>query len=270
MFRECRQQPRLPAARRRFACETQCWLRTNFSVAWVSTIYSGCVMAPACARPWMPVPGTRLSPIGACRGLADRKLLSCSVLRLDVPFIIVSAAIGEESAVAAMRAGANDYVMKDNLARLVPALLRELREADLRRERRQAQEALRVSEARYRRLAESGIIGIAVADVHGSAHEANQAYFSMMGCSRRRLGCRRNRLGRTDPGRVAGADRQAIQELQSTRSAVPWEKEVVRKDGSRVAILIGAAMLDDRNCIAFAADVTERKLAQQGWQNGPG
>src|ERR1700679_571628 len=49
---------------------------------------------------------------------------------LDIPFIIVSAAIGEETAVAAMRAGANDYVMKDKLARLVPALLRELREAE--------------------------------------------------------------------------------------------------------------------------------------------
>jgi signal transduction histidine kinase len=54
-----------------------------------------------------------------------------------------------------------------------------------------------------------------------------------------------------------------MHQLQSTGAAVPWEKEVVRKDGSRVAILIGAAMLDDRNCIAFAADVTERKLAQE-------
>jgi PAS domain S-box-containing protein len=58
----------------------------------------------------------------------------------DVPFIIVSGSIGEEAAVAAMKAGAADYVTKDNLARLVPAIERELREADIRRERLRALE----------------------------------------------------------------------------------------------------------------------------------
>lgn len=59
---------------------------------------------------------------------------------LDLPFIVVSGAIGEETAVAAMKAGAHDYVMKDNLARLVPAVDREIREAQNRRERREAEE----------------------------------------------------------------------------------------------------------------------------------
>jgi PAS domain S-box-containing protein len=59
--------------------------------------------------------------------------------RTDLPFILVSGAIGEEMAVAAMRAGANDYVMKDKLARLGPAVERELREAVGRREHRQAE-----------------------------------------------------------------------------------------------------------------------------------
>jgi signal transduction histidine kinase len=67
---------------------------------------------------------------------------------LDVPFIIVSGHIGEELAVAAMKSGANDYVMKDKLARLVPAVARELREAQSRRARRASEEALRQSEAR--------------------------------------------------------------------------------------------------------------------------
>jgi len=65
---------------------------------------------------------------------------------LDLPFIIVSGAIGEEAAVAAMRAGAHDYVMKGNLPRLVPAIERELREAEVRRERKQAEEGLKQSE----------------------------------------------------------------------------------------------------------------------------
>jgi signal transduction histidine kinase len=62
---------------------------------------------------------------------------------LDLPFIIVSGHITEETAVAAMKAGAHDYVMKDNLARLGPAVRRELREAEVRRERRRAEEDLR-------------------------------------------------------------------------------------------------------------------------------
>ena len=52
---------------------------------------------------------------------------------LDLPFIIVSGAIGEDTAVAAMKAGAHDYLMKHNLTRLVPAVERELREAQVRR-----------------------------------------------------------------------------------------------------------------------------------------
>ena len=59
---------------------------------------------------------------------------------LDLPFIIVSGAIGEERAVEIMKAGAHDYVMKDNLARLLPALERELREADGRRARKAAEQ----------------------------------------------------------------------------------------------------------------------------------
>ncbi len=58
---------------------------------------------------------------------------------LDIPFIIVSGKIGEETAVAIMRAGAHDYLMKDNLARLGPALDRELIEAKMRQEKRIAE-----------------------------------------------------------------------------------------------------------------------------------
>ena len=62
---------------------------------------------------------------------------------LDLPFIVVSGAIGEETAVQAMRAGARDYIMKGNLARLAPAIVRELHEAGARRERKQLEEQLR-------------------------------------------------------------------------------------------------------------------------------
>ncbi len=62
---------------------------------------------------------------------------------LDIPFIIVSGHIDEETAIKAMRAGAHDYVMKDRLARLVPVIERELREAEIRKARRQYEEDLR-------------------------------------------------------------------------------------------------------------------------------
>src|SRR5439155_4305359 len=74
---------------------------------------------------------------------------------LDLPFIIISGGIGEDVAVAAMKAGAHDYLMKGNLARLAPAVERELREAATRAARRQAEDALRESEQRYRLLREN-------------------------------------------------------------------------------------------------------------------
>ncbi len=61
---------------------------------------------------------------------------------LDLPFLIVSGTIGEDIAVEAMKAGAHDYIMKDNLKRLVPAIRRELREAEERRARRRAEETI--------------------------------------------------------------------------------------------------------------------------------
>jgi two-component system cell cycle sensor histidine kinase/response regulator CckA len=60
---------------------------------------------------------------------------------LDLPFLVVSGTVGEDVAVGMMKAGAHDYLMKDNLARLAPAVARELREAQTRRERREAEEA---------------------------------------------------------------------------------------------------------------------------------
>jgi diguanylate cyclase len=74
------------------------------------------------------------SALGALGALHERSL--------DLPFIIVSGAIGEEVAVICMKAGAHDYVMKDSLARLIPAIEREIREAGERAERRRAEQAL--------------------------------------------------------------------------------------------------------------------------------
>ena len=89
-------------------------------------------------------------------------------LRPDIPFIAVSGTIGEETAVAMMKAGAHDYLMKDNLARLVSAVKRELAHAKVQRERRQAETELRVNEARWRTLIESSADAIALLSVDGT------------------------------------------------------------------------------------------------------
>ncbi|BAZ18083.1 multi-sensor hybrid histidine kinase [Calothrix sp. NIES-4071] len=73
--------------------------------------------------------------------------------KLDLPFIIISGTIGEDTAVAAMKAGASDYLIKGNLARLVPAVERELREAIERHKRHSAEKALQQAEQQIREQA---------------------------------------------------------------------------------------------------------------------
>ena len=104
---------------------------------------------------------------------------------LDVPLIIVSGAIGEDTAVEMMRAGAHDYVMKDRLARLAPAIERELAEAAHRRKRREAEQALAESEEKYRRLfaAESDAVAVFDAETRRLL-DVNAAALNMYGYTR--------------------------------------------------------------------------------------
>jgi PAS domain S-box-containing protein len=100
---------------------------------------------------------------------------------LDIPFIIVSGGIGEDVAVAAMKAGAHDYLMKGSLARLAPAVAREIREAAVRAARRQAETSLRESELRYRTLWETSTDAVILADSEGLIQFANPAAEKVFG-----------------------------------------------------------------------------------------
>ncbi len=78
---------------------------------------------------------------------------------IDIPLIIVTGAIGEETAAECMRLGAQDYIMKNNLSRLCPAISRELEDVKVRNKQKQAEEALRINERRYRIAEAIGHVG---------------------------------------------------------------------------------------------------------------
>lgn len=100
--------------------------------------------------------------------------------RLDLPFIIVSGTIGEETAIAAMKAGAHDYLIKGNLSRLVPAVERELREAQERRQRHLAEQALRQSEQRFRAIFDSTFQFMGLLTTEGLIVEGNRTALNVV------------------------------------------------------------------------------------------
>lgn len=101
--------------------------------------------------------------------------------QIDIPFLIVSGVIGEEVAVEAMKSGAHDYIMKSSLLRLVPAVEREIRDANIRRESRRKIELLEESERRFRRMAEGAPIGIWLTGKDRRIVYVNRQYLKMLG-----------------------------------------------------------------------------------------
>ena len=102
-------------------------------------------------------------------------------LGLKLPFIIVSGSIGEEIAVEAMKAGAHDYMMKDNLTRLCPAIKREIHEAEIRKKTSLAEKALEENEKKYRLLADNTIDCIWLTDLELNFKYVNPAVLPMLG-----------------------------------------------------------------------------------------
>jgi PAS domain S-box-containing protein len=181
---------------------------------------------------------------------------------LDIPLIIVSGTVGEELAVRAMRAGARDYVLKDKLVRLPPVVEREIKESRARRERRQSDQALRASEVRFARLSESGIVGIAIADVMGHITEANDAFLRLVGYTRDELLSGQVRWTDMTPPEFKHLGEKAVESLTTAGVAPPWETEQIRKDGTRVPVMVAVAMLEYPKTIAIVTDLSERRRAE--------
>ena len=185
---------------------------------------------------------------------------------LDLPFIVVSGTIGEDTAVATMKTGAHDYIMKSSLKRLVPAIERELGDAKVRRERKQAEEALQESEEKYRALIENSPNLIAI------YQDGHFKYVNKAAC---------NRWGRTyeeltSPSfgaleTLASEDlRHIVEEKIAQRLrgeyVAPYEINMKSRDGSEFPVLVYGGVISyggkPANEYNFV-DITERKRAEE-------
>jgi PAS domain S-box-containing protein len=120
-------------------------------------------------------------------------------------------------------------------------------------------------EAKIRRLVDANIVGIFIGDLEGRILEANDAFLRIVGYDHDDLLAGRLRWTDLTPPECLERDRSEwVPELRMTRTVQPYEKEYFRKDGSRVPVLIGIAMLDERGTqgIAFVLDLSERKRVE--------
>ncbi|HEY6169986.1 MAG TPA: SpoIIE family protein phosphatase [Verrucomicrobiae bacterium] len=187
---------------------------------------------------------------------------------LDIPFIIVSGGIGEDIAVASMKAGAHDYLMKGNLARLSVAVDRELREAEVRAARRQGEISLRESEHRYRLLWETAADAIVLMDTDSLIVFANPATKVVFGYEPEEIIGQKLTMLQPENLRslhLAGLGRY----LKTGVKKLNWratETVGLRKDGTEFPIEVSFSEMEwsgARQFVGFIRDITERKRAEQ-------
>jgi PAS domain S-box-containing protein len=185
---------------------------------------------------------------------------------LDLPFIIVSGHIGEDRAIELMRAGARDFVTKENPGRLAPAVERELREAHQRRERRRAEEALRAREQQYRELFENASDMVFTIDLQGRFTSVNRACEAITGYTREEA------LTLTI-GDVLAPEDQGLGARLSTVPAGPVTKRrlvqltIVGKHGRRIVTEVSWRPIVRDGAVvsieAIARDLTERRRLEE-------
>ncbi len=187
----------------------------------------------------------------------------------DLPFIIVSGRIGEDVAVEAMKAGAQDYIMKDNLARLISAIERELREAETRRERRRAEKALDESQERFRALVQYASDIIAILDVEGRITYESPAVERILGYKPE------ERIGEKAFDLIHPDDASRVAKVFSEHLGEPGVRQTVEyrvraRDGSwHYFEAIGNNLLHDpsvRGIVINSRDVTERRQAEEKYR----
>jgi PAS domain S-box-containing protein len=136
-------------------------------------------------------------------------------------------------------------------------------------ERIRAEEALRESEARMRLFYESDMLGVCYYYLDGSITDANDKFLEIVGYTREDLQAGEVNWKKMTPPEYRPLDEQIIAELKTIGLKEPKEKEYIRKDGSHVPVIVGAATLDkvDNGGTAFVLDITEKKKAEEALAN---
>ncbi|MBH8566020.1 PAS domain S-box protein [Nostoc sp. CENA67] len=124
---------------------------------------------------------------------------------------------------------------------------------------------LQASEARFRRLVESDIIGMIVADMNGAIAEANNAFLKMVGYTQEDLLAGRVRWRDMTPLEYLEVSDRSIAKLKSTGVCQPFEQEYIKKDGTRVPVLLGFALLENNpeQIIGFVLDLSDRQRIEK-------
>ncbi|MBE9166821.1 response regulator [Pleurocapsales cyanobacterium LEGE 06147] len=188
-------------------------------------------------------------------GLEFLHHLQAQFQHLCPPVVMLTGQGNEKVAVQAIKNGAQDYLVKSQITSV--SLRSAVEQASLRRQ-------LQQSEVRFRRLVESNIIGVVIGNFHRNITYANGAFLEMLGYGREQL--ERGELHWCDltPPEYLSLDEYVIEELKRSGTCLPFEKQYLRRDGSRISVLQGCALLeeDDAQAIAFVMDLTERKQAE--------
>jgi len=124
--------------------------------------------------------------------------------------------------------------------------------------------AIADAEARFTRLSESGIIGVVVGNLQGHIVEINETALSLVGYSRDEILTGQVRWAELTPAEWRDVDVRAVEQLTATGVGALREKELIHRDGRRIPVLVGSAMVDGetRLALSFILDLTERKEAQ--------
>ncbi len=133
-------------------------------------------------------------------------------------------------------------------------------------ERKKAREKLRESEAKFRRVIESNIVGIYFGDFSGKIFEANDSFLQTFGYTREELENGSLYWNRITPPEYSQLDEQKMQEIQNYGVCKPFEKEYFHKDGTRIPVLLAIACIEGRETEGYSVclilDISERKQAQ--------
>lgn len=188
----------------------------------------------------------------------EEALCIAKELGRDKPFIYVSGRMGEETAVQAMKAGAHDYIMKDNLTRLLPSIERELRES---RERRRTEEAMRVSELQLRTFIDNTAALIYAKDLDGRYLMVNRQIENAFRLSREEI-CRRTDL-EIFPKSEAEMLRKNDREVVAAGRPLEWEERFEQPDGVHTYLSVKFPLrLPSGEVYAIggvSTDITDRK-----------